>query len=240
MKLNEYLLEWKQLIYHNQKVDLGLSDKVATLYRDFVQNHYLDILPKVYSRLDECWTCPWEQWRDGYFQQYPPYAWELNHLAQYFPAYLKEHQLVDEALVDLARYEWAEHSVFTRWPPKVMASQGDYVLNPAHELLELRFDVAEWIFHWEREHAEAPLEGTPLPRPNVLIISRDLKTLSCVMTRCDVLTLVVYQVLCMNPQGGEELFMSCQKDIKDQFLFTREQFQEKIDFLEQQSILYKE
>ena len=240
MKLDEYLLGWKQLICHNEKVDLGLGDDVVTLYRDFVQNHYLDILPKVYSRLDECWTCPWEQWRDGYFQQYPPYAWELNHLAQHFPTYLQEHQLLDDGFVDLARYEWAEYSVFTQRAPKIIATHGDYVLNPVHELLELRFDVAGWIFHWEREHGRASLEGRPPARPNVLIISRDLRTFHCIMTQCDLLVLAVYQVLCTHPQGIEKLFELCQEAIGDQFLFTKEQFREKIDFLEQQSILYKE
>ena len=243
MRLSDYLTGMKRLIQDGEGVDLGLSEEVALLYRGFVQNHYLDILPKVYSRLDECYPCPWEDWRDGYYKQYPPHAWELNHLAKYFPDYLESNQLLEQCLVELALYEWTEYSISTQLANGCGATalRGQYYLNPVHQLLELGFDVAGWIFHWERENEGCPLEGRPMAMPNVLIVSRNVKTLGCVMTQCDLLDLMIYEVLSERVQSQKELLTSCiDASSRTEFQFTEQQFREKIVFLEQQSILIQE
>ena len=243
MKLYDYLSGWKQLIQDNQVVDMGLEPEVTTLYREFVQHHYLDILRKVYARLDECMDCPWEQWRDGYFQQYPPYAWELNQLAQSFPAYLAAGQLVAEDLIELTRYEWAEFLVHTQNSVPAKISRGQYALNPARQLLELSFDIAGWIFNWEQEHGQAPLEGRAQPGCNVLVISRHFTTFNCIMTRCDYLDLTIYQALALAPCDFEQLWQSCQAAVTEvstggQLHFTPAVLREKLAFLTRQFIVY--
>ena len=243
MKLSDYLSGMKRLIHDDEEVDLGWGQEVAGLYRGFVQNHYLDILIKVYSRLDECFDCPWEEWRDGYYKKYPPYAWELNHLAKHFPDYLQHGQLLEQSLVELTRYEWAEYAVSTQFEEQHEDPilSGQYYLNPAHQLLEMGFDIAGWIFHWERENSGAPLQGRPSAMPNVLIISRDVKSLNCVMTQCDLLDLIIYEGLSGRVQDLDELLASCiDASSRTEFQFTEQQFREKITFLEQQSILIQE
>ena len=231
---------WKQLVLEgDDRGELGLSHEVAQLYRGFIRDHYLDILIKVYPRLGECLTCPWEEWRDGYFEHYPPYAWELNHLAENFSHYLQRYRLVEESLVDLARYEWAEYKVYTCPDQSARVKKDRYALNPAHMLLELDFDIAGWIFNWEKEHGDAPLEGRPKKRPNILIISRSRETLDCIMTQCHLLDVAIYQAFALGGEyGRDELLTFCRKAIGESNPFTVEQFCDRIAFLEQQSIIF--
>lgn len=234
MRLDHYLSSWRELLCEGRDVDLGLAPEVSRLYRGFVQNHYLDVLPKVYARLDSLWDCPWEEWRDGYFQQYPPHAWELNHLAEHFAAYLERNRLLGEDLIDLVKYEWAEYSVYTCFGSQQdEREEGFYSLNPAHKLLELRFDIANWVFEWERDHGVEPLSGRPSNKPNIIIISRNPKTLGCVITQCDVFDLTLYQAIEGKKENPESLFSR----IQDIFPFTKQQFKEKISFLKRQSII---
>ena len=235
MRLNDYLCSWKKLICEGEDPDLGFSSQVTHLYRGFIQHHYLDILPKVYTRLDGCWDCPWEEWRDGYFKQYPPYSWELNYLAENFATYLEQNKLLHDDLIDLVKYEWAEYLVYTFFTSLESDGQAEefYSLNPAHRLLELRFDIAGWIFQWEKDHGSEPLSGRPKPKPNFAIISRNPKTLQCVVTQCDILDLALYQAIGGKKMGERELFSHIQNTTS----FTKQQFSKKIDFLKRQSII---
>ncbi|MCY4643869.1 MAG: putative DNA-binding domain-containing protein [Bacteriovoracales bacterium] len=250
MELKNYLSGWKKLLYEGQEADLGLSPKVSELYRGFVRDHYREILGKVYTRLDECHPCPWDEWAQGYFREYPPYAWELNHLARHFPDYLEKNRLVSEDLVDLARYEWGEYVVYSHrgspkaWAERGRGGQGDplYILNEAHVLLELRFDIAGWIFHWERENGFAPLRGRPSPKSNILVIARDEKTGNCVMTLCDIFHVALYEALSTGPSEGQNertFHLAVQKILGERVRFTKSEFREKIAFLEKQSIFYR-
>ena len=240
MKLDQYLAEWRELIANNGGGGLGLPPEVSELYRGFVQSHYLDIFKKVYTRLDEHWDCHWEELRDSYFQEFPPQAWELNHLVEDFPRYLGSQSGFQDYLVDLARYEWAEYSVYTRLTFQGEKSSGGlergYFLNPAHDFLELSYDIGAWLQKWESQDPDLPLGGRPVYAPNILIISRNPETFGCVMTRCDILDIILYQGVLEGHHQYSRLFDRCQQTSQ----FTEREFQEKINFLKQQSIIYEE
>jgi len=173
------------------------DDPALKLYQKFVQHHYSNILRKVYSRIDHYFSdFDWKTHTALYYKDYPPGSYELNHLAERFPDYLKSNNTVPIEIAELADYEWTEFSVDLSEADETAAIKnlrhGEVVMNPTIKMIQQSHDIAAWVQanDLKEDQNNKPTQSVSV-KNNLLAVVRDHRNDTVVFSNLNAIASIV-------------------------------------------------
>jgi hypothetical protein len=145
----------------------GAPVERVAIYQEFVKNHVKNALEKNYAVLARLLPADlWGQLLSDYFQQHPPWDYELNANAGQFRDFLRERVTnkspgLHAFHVELAELEWQEWLAFSSADEIPAPSALDKpAVNPTLAILEFDYPVSKFVDAWR----EARRQAQPLPQ----------------------------------------------------------------------------
>jgi uncharacterized protein len=203
--------------------ELGVDAKRLAIYQGFVQGHVRGILGEQFSRVMATMAeGTWQTLTGDFFVTHPPDDWELNEAAGPFPDYLAGRlgELDELHLfhVSLARFEWAQWSVYSdpaRVPgPDEVASR---VINPTLTILEVPCPVVAQVLALDRGDAvTGPLPDAGDGAEQVLLFRQPARETSAYWRASGPLILALATVdQALTPDEAAAAFGCTATDVKD-------------------------
>ncbi|MDA8792215.1 putative DNA-binding domain-containing protein [Bacteriovoracaceae bacterium] len=242
MKLADYEKLWFESL--NQNIDnskkLGIPSDRLNLYQDFVRNHYIGALEKMFPRIEEVLSPNWVEWSKQYYEMYPPLHFELNSLTLNFSNFIKG--LVDkgdlpEYIIELAEYELGEFFIYTS-PENYyqeITNEESLWINKASKIFEFQYRIGEWVK--AMDESLMARESKPEKVSNILAITRDNNSFLCVMSSLNEIDVILVELLRRSVLKVDELieeFYSIDDNLKQ---FDQNLLKQRIDFLKLQKII---
>lgn len=251
MKNDEYQKHWNHLFTQKQSskevADLiGIDEKMLETYKSFIWHHYISALKKMFPRINDLIRPQWKEISEEYYNQFPPYAWDINDLSQNFDSFIqtnKERLGIEEYYVELAKYELAEFNVYKH--PSQQRINNYWQYNEASEIHLFQFNIGEWVQKLDLLEKEGislyKQDLKPNHTPNVLAVSRSLTTNLCVFTSLELIDVALIEIVQnkmllkgINPKEIAPMTIELLGDLN----VSHHEIQKRINFLSKQSIIY--